>query len=197
MKKYLLILTLVLSLSIQLFSQEGKIFIGGSFGFNDQTNSTSASGISVKGPTNYSFSILPSAGYYLDDKLAVGSSIGLTISGTHENDATNTTLSATTFSIAPFIWYHLLEINNLSIIGQASFGLSFGSSSTTTNGISTGPSISPGLSYKMSDKVSIQAFIGNFGYTYSSSSQSGVKTSNNNLNLSLSSGLSLGFIIFL
>ena len=203
MKKRYLLLVSALCLTFQAFGQSGKFFIGGDVGFSTTSYSNKGTGYPK---SQYDFSLQPSIGYYLSDKLAIGTGLGFSVYGNTYNTNPQVTDATTNFSITPFVRYALIEVNNFSFIGQGSLGVGFGGSGSSTGGTTTtGPStfnfnfgISPGFQYKLNDKISLETFFGDIGLKYNSTTpKTGSKTSNTNFNFSLGSGLSLGFIYFL
>lgn len=73
------------------------------FGFNNVTTTVKAGGESADGPKVSTFSITPSVGYFVIDKLAVGIDLGLT-SATTKYEGTKTT--TTSFSVMPTATYY-------------------------------------------------------------------------------------------
>jgi len=73
------------------------------FGFNNVTTTVKAGGESADGPKVSTFSITPSVGYFVIDKLAVGIDLGLT-SATTKYEGTKAT--TTSFSVMPTATYY-------------------------------------------------------------------------------------------
>jgi len=73
------------------------------FGFNNVTTTVKAGGQSADGPKVSTFSITPSVGYFVIDKLAVGIDLGLT-SATTKYEGTKAT--TTSFSVMPTATYY-------------------------------------------------------------------------------------------
>lgn len=79
-------------------------------GFNNVTTTIKADGNSVDGPKVNTFSITPSAGYFVIDKLAVGIDLGF-VSATTKYDGTKTTM--TSFSAMPTATYYFANDSKL------------------------------------------------------------------------------------
>jgi len=197
MNKKLILVFIVSCISIQLFAQNERLFVGGNFEYNSQSiGNTSPS--QNAGLTTINYSISPSVGYYLNKKVAIGFSVGyadLTYSAA--NGSSN---SSTTFSIGGFVRYHFININNFSFIVMGTIQYDNYNSNTgnsylpTTSGSGNGYTIGmcPGLAYKATNKITLQAFFGDLDYSYNTI----VKTKTFNL-LLVDNSLNLGFIVFL
>ena len=203
MKKAFMTLAAVAAFSFA----NAQFFVGGSLGFTSGSGSSSVtvtetSGsntetttIEEKNPSYSEFSFSPKAGYYLNDKLAVGITLGFsTYSETeydynYSNNLQQTEMSLkyteNMFGVAPFVRYHFAEWNNFSLFGELSMGLAFGSSkeietSPNKEEEMKGPSlfgfgvtIMPGISYKINDHIQLEATLDVFGlnYTYEKSTR--------------------------
>ncbi|WP_294303554.1 OmpW family outer membrane protein [uncultured Chryseobacterium sp.] len=73
------------------------------FGFNSVTTKIKAEGQSADGPKVSTFSLTPSVGYFVIDKLAVGIDLGLTSTTTKYTGTKDTT---TSFSVMPTATYY-------------------------------------------------------------------------------------------
>ena len=200
MKKIYLLSLVFLGFTFQAYSQEGKIFMGGDVGFSV----TSFSNQSSSSPSSeYNLDILPTIGYFVSDKLAIGTGLGFSVYGDNYNSNPQVTTATTNFSLSPFVRYSLMEVNNFSLIGQGIVSFGFGGSGSSSGGTTTtGPTtlnfsigIGPGFQYKVSDKILLESFFGNIGFYYDSTTpKNGTKSSSTKFDFSLSSGLGLGFI---
>ena len=84
---------------------KGDLVVSGNtgFGFNNVTTTVKVAGQSADGPKVSTFSITPSVGYFVIDKLAVGIDLGLT-SATTKYEGTKAT--TTSFSVMPTATYY-------------------------------------------------------------------------------------------
>lgn len=195
----------VIATALIAVSASAQMFVGGSLNFGTTSSSSKAGGTSVDGTSSYNFGLSPMIGYYLNDDMAIGAEIGFGVQGTNDNQNPESKTSSTDFSIAPFFRYHMIELGDISVFGQAQVSLGFGSSKNTNNGVSIeGPStttfaigVLPGVSYKLTDNVDLEATIGYLGFSNTSSkpaTSGGTEYSNSSFGLSLRSGLNLGFV---
>jgi outer membrane protein len=211
MKKILFSLCLALSI---VSSVSAQFFIGGSLGLTTQSGKTTRGSTSTDDDSYARFNFSPKAGFYLNDRFAIGLSLNYsTYSRTTPKEGTTPeeVYSESEIGFAPFVRYHFVEMGALSLFGEGSLALSFGSSSdkngtVTTDGPKTttfGINIGPGVSYKLSDHVAVEAMIGNISFINTSSKRDiptgtgtteEMKNSQNYFDFGISSGLSLGFI---
>lgn len=204
MKKIILICFIAISV---LFSSNAQLFVGGSLNFNVQSGSTESNGISVDDNTYTNFGIKPKVGFFINDDLAIGSSIGFSYRSTtvpQNGNNSEVVNSSSIFEIAPFVRYYVMETGSLSVFGEAELGLGFGGSKTKSGGTTVdGPSIFeigvsliPGVSYKITDNIDIEAYLGGIAFSNSSSNNddTDVKTSSTNFGINLSSNIGLGFV---
>lgn len=198
-------------------SMSAQIFVGGSIGFGTDGGSASGGSVSVNKAGEYSFNFNPYGGFYLNDVMAVGASIGFATNGYSAKQgellygspvAAETSWSSNMFRIAPFVRYHLLEISNVTVLGEGYIGLGFGGSSSTTAGVTNdGPSlfefsmgVRPGISYDFSESVAIEAFLGGLSFanltktTAANNNNPEQKDSDTSFDFSLTSHLSIGFV---
>ena len=208
MKKLILSVTVIALLAGKASAQ---YFVEGAFNFITNSTSYKSGSASTDGPSSYRFGIRPSVGYELDDKLSVGAAIGLNLYGSKTPSSTGlitSESSRTTFEIAPFVRYNLLEMSNVKVFGQASVGLEFGGGKNTMSGGGSVPSttnktsvfnfnmgINPGVSYKFSDNIAIEAFLGGlYLKNEKESDDNNNSQSDFSFGLNLYTSLGLGFI---
>jgi hypothetical protein len=148
---------------------KGDFVVTGAFGVKSS---------SVGGTSSTSFKILPSLGYFVSDKIAIGGTLGYVQNGSGSgivNTATND------FIVGLFGRYYMKPKSQFTFFGQGL--LSFVSSSPQTgNGSSTtfGLGFSPGLNYFVSNRFSLEATFGEIGFK--STSVSGGGSSNTGFN---------------
>jgi outer membrane protein len=174
MKNILVILTLILS-SLPANAQPagGKIFLGGNLGFSYTSQKTVYDGNSNVTLKRISYSVLPVAGYFLSDKIAVGAQLGISGSSekplSYENGQVNTT---TMFYIGPLFRYYLISGTG-GIFAEATINFGTGSDKRTYDNdilntkdklTSLSAGIAPGLYYYITPAISLEAKIGWLGY---------------------------------
>ncbi|WP_294198883.1 OmpW family outer membrane protein [uncultured Chryseobacterium sp.] len=139
------------------------------FGFNNVTTKVKAEGQSADGPKVSTFSLTPSVGYFVIDKLAVGIDLGLTSATTKYEGTKSTT---TSFSVMPTATYYFSNDSKFvpflgAGIGYASIknkgevnfmGLS-SSDETTTDGLAW--RVKGGVTYMATQSLGI-----NLGVSY-------------------------------
>jgi len=150
---------------------KGTFMVGGSFSatFNAEKTKTGST-TTTTGHTN-SVSMIPQAGYFLMDNLALGAGVDMYSSKTKSADGTYTSTSNSA-SLAPFARYYYQKF-----YGQASFligsgkdkTISGGTTSTSTYGL-TGWSVAVGYAYLLNQHVAVepQFGYGSSGQRYSS-----------------------------
>ena len=94
-------------------------------GFNNTTATVKVGGNSVDGPKENSFSIVPSVGYFVIDKLAVGIDLGYVNTTTKFQGAKNT---SSTFSVMPTATYYFT--NSSEFVPFLGAGIGYASNKT-------------------------------------------------------------------
>jgi len=173
MKSYhVIILSLFSFLCINL---DAQYFVGGNFSLST-INSKTDNGVTTNKSTDYTFSLYPSVGKFLSEKVALGLSLNISFSGGTSGPNPETKFKSSTIGASPFIRYYAIRWNKFSVFGQGNLGFAFSNSSETTDGTkSDGPkdsryyfSVYPGLSYDIGEKLQLQTSINilSFGYSY-------------------------------
>lgn len=165
MKKLLLSLVAVsaLAFSTQAQTEKGKIMLGGNLAFDSYKSDADGS------KANTSFSVVPSAGYFVDDNLAIGTGVGYSYSkniGTVENQA---------FVVSPFGRYYANLSDSFKFFGQLAVPMEFGNSKDVNAsgdvgakiGSSTkiGVALSPGFAFFPTSKIGIEFALNGLSYT--------------------------------
>lgn len=135
----------------------GNGYVGGSFGFmHEQTKA---------GSTN-SFNILPEIGYNLNNRWAVGTTIGYDY--THYNGA-DTDLHL--FEFSPYARYTFFRTGNnlvqLFVDGGAGIGLGsydYGKGHDSHTAVTWNIGVRPGVAFNFTDRFSVVAHVGFLGY---------------------------------
>lgn len=199
MKKYILVFASIIFLSSTAFCQGGKIFIGGVINFGTTSDDEG------DGHSGYSFGLSPKAGFYINEKTAIGTSIGLTINGNTTHSDPELKNGSTGFSITPFIRHHFIQAEKFSFMGEAFVGIGTEKTYTEVDGNKEdGPSslslsigARPGFSYQATEKITLEAFFGGISFDHDSRDNNNDKTASSRFNIQLNTNLSLGFIYFI
>jgi hypothetical protein len=148
----------------------GKLFVGGSVDFYHRLDKYKNSGGSSVDNINYTeISLWPTAGYFLNEKMAVGASLGFDVI-INKNPSAYTDKEVTTeVGITPFFRYYLIsgtgglfaEALVYAGIGSTKDTYNNGSPSETDNLFAFSIGISPGAYYYITPKI---ALVGKFGW---------------------------------
>ncbi len=186
---------------------KGTTYLSGSVGYSQvETNNGN-----IK---TENFNVLPTVGYFVNTNLAVGLGIGYqTEKNTVTTTATlpNTTIvndkivKTPAFVVAPFVRKYWTLSDKLYFFGQLAVPMQFGKTETENNTVTTsgntvvtnststeakytkiGVTVKPGLDYFLNKNWSIEATIGEFGYS-NYKPKDGDATNNYNFGLNLSS----------
>ncbi|WFB68721.1 outer membrane beta-barrel protein [Chryseobacterium sp. WX] len=186
---------------------KGTTYLSGSVGYSQvETNNGNLK--------TENFNVLPTVGYFVNTNLAIGLGVGYQTEKTTATTTTTmgnaTTVSENVikqpaFVVAPFVRKYWTLSDKLYIFGQLAVPMQFGKtetekSSVTTAGNTTisnstsnedkytqiGVTVKPGLDYFLNKNWSIEATIGEFGYS-NYKPKDGDATNNYNFGLNLSS----------
>jgi hypothetical protein len=209
MKKLLLVAALfVIQLQVSAQDLAGKYQVGGGFsvGFSEGNQESNSSSTAYNNQDNtWSFSIRPSVGYFINEKIALGGSFRYRYSNTKfEGNSSRAgdfdgRRSANSIGIGAFLRYHIPVSNQFLFFLQsdASFD-KFGEKSEDIEGemflardnFNARVGATPGVLFFLSDKVAIETSFGFFGYNYRLWE---IPQNGNNDNYSKSSNNSFGF----
>jgi len=171
---------------------KGTAYLSGTVGYSSLENNNNDNKVD-------DFSIVPTVGYFVAPNLAVGAGLGyksVADKTTFKNGYEKTTVSA--FVVEPFVRKYWTLGDKLYIFGQLSVPMEFGTAKDeeTNNNISTsqkvdytafGVAVRPGLDYFLNKNWTIEATIGEFGYSTAKLDVEGSKNVNNfNFGLNLS-----------
>lgn len=170
MKKVVLItffVTAVMTASFAQFSQ-GTFLVGGTtgLGVNFLTAKSKAGGTTSTDGKSTSFSLEPTAGYFVIDNLALGAGIGLSTSS-FKPDGGGTKSTSSAILLSPFARYYF---DKFYAQGTFQFGSSKdkytngGTSITDKNGLS-GWSIAGGYALLLNESVALEPQIGYGSFT--------------------------------
>ncbi|WP_326983756.1 outer membrane beta-barrel protein [Chryseobacterium sp. MYb264] len=168
-----------------------KVLLAGAIALFGLSNAQIAKGTTyLSGTVNFSsnednntdrkidkLTLVPTVGYFVGTNLAVGVGVGYTQSTNKvENDVTNTKFTKSAFVVEPFVRKYWTLGEKLYIFGQLSVPMEFGSdkNEATVANVSTsskdkfnsfGVAVKPGLDYFLNKNWTIEATIGEFGYS--------------------------------
>jgi hypothetical protein len=171
MKTVIAMLIVMLPLSVLAQFRRGQIFVGGFLSGSSETYNS----MSSKEVTNQ-LNVYPSAGYFLNSKILVGSSLGYYTSRRliHSNGVTQTAGRSNSFYLAPFVRNYFVISESFSIAFQGQLTLMRGTIESQIGSIyssrlptySVSADISPIFIFFPSPKWGIEAGIGSVSYTY-------------------------------
>ncbi len=174
--KNVFIILFLIFISNSVFSQKVKSVskpTSSSYGFSKGdfiiTGAFGVKSTSVGGTSSTSFKILPSLGYFVSEKIAIGGTLGY-----QQNGAGNGNAATNDFIVGLFGRYYMKPKSQFTFFGQGL--LSFVSSSPQGGGGSSttfGLGFSPGLNYFVSNRFSLEATFGEIGFKSTSSSGGG------------------------
>ena len=169
MKKLLFTL---LSIPIAM-ALNAQLYIGGTVDFSATGEDQTIENTTTKNYRNTNFSILPEAGYYLSEDLAIGGKIGLSMQRYNQDPGGDDDIrSLVKFHIAPYVRKYFSLGEQLYAFGQGGISLSTGKrkytvADETYDGESVTDfslTIKPGLEYKLTKQFSAQVYVGAIGY---------------------------------
>lgn len=137
--------------------REGDKFASGSIGYSTVS---SISNLKTK-----SFNVTPRVGYFINDFVALGVSLGYSFEKAENEDTHNVTMRNESMTGGVFGRYYLLPGNDFSFFGE--LGVGFGTiknkiNNRRFNGVNA--SFTPGLSYFVSEHFALEASFGLINY---------------------------------
>lgn len=182
---------------------KGTTYLSGSVGYSqEETNNGN--------DKKENFNVLPTVGYFVNTNLAIGLGVGYqteknTLTSTVGNTVSESVTKQPAFVVAPFVRKYWTLSDKLYFFGQLAVPMQFGKTETETNSVTTvgntvvtnststeakytkiGVTVKPGLDYFLNKNWSIEATIGEFGYS-NYKPKDGDATNNYNFGLNLSS----------
>ncbi|MDR6370296.1 outer membrane protein [Chryseobacterium bernardetii] len=182
---------------------KGTTYLSGSVGYS-QVESNNGN------DKKENFNVLPTVGYFVNTNLAIGLGVGYqteknTLTTTLGNTVGESITKQPAFVVAPFVRKYWTLSDKLYFFGQLAVPMQFGKTETETNSQTTvgnstvytststeakytkiGVTVKPGLDYFLNKNWSIEATIGEFGYS-NYKPKDGDATNNYNFGLNLSS----------
>ncbi|MGI9579684.1 MULTISPECIES: outer membrane beta-barrel protein [Chryseobacterium] len=182
---------------------KGTTYLSGSVGYSqEETNNGN--------DKKENFNVLPTVGYFVNTNLAIGLGVGYqteknTLTSTVGNTVSESVTKQPAFVVAPFVRKYWTLSDKLYFFGQLAVPMQFGKTENETNSVTTvgntvvtsststeakytkiGVTVKPGLDYFLNKNWSIEATIGEFGYS-NYKPKDGDATNNYNFGLNLSS----------
>ncbi|MCD9615518.1 outer membrane beta-barrel protein [Chryseobacterium gleum] len=182
---------------------KGTTYLSGSVGYSqEETNNGN--------DKKENFNVLPTVGYFVNTNLAIGLGVGYqteknTLTRTMGNTVSESVTKQPAFVVAPFVRKYWTLSDKLYFFGQLAVPMQFGKTENETNSVTTvgntvvtsststeakytkiGVTVKPGLDYFLNKNWSIEATIGEFGYS-NYKPKDGDATNNYNFGLNLSS----------
>ena len=171
-----------------VLTSNAQFFVAGSVGMDFTSGKYKSGNVTTDRPSTFTFEVWPAARYFLSDRFAIGLETGIERSVTDQKNNSKSKTIETTWGIAAFGIYKLIEVNNLGLLLKGS--LEFQSSkdkyktgSTSSDGDPTkmiGVFVLPVLSYSLTDRISVEAYsdflqlgFGNYSYKSGSTKTTG------------------------
>jgi hypothetical protein len=170
--KRVLIITIIGLGGYALIAQPaaGKLFIGGDLNVYTSVYKSKNGGTTENNGTTTYLSILPMAGYFLSEKIAVGARIGIDASFYKNEGASPDKSTGVTFVINPFARYYLISGTG-GLFAEASVSTGIGSTknryannTTTQDEFNFSMGIAPGVYYYITPRLALEGKFGWFGF---------------------------------
>lgn len=177
--KKTLITAATLLFAVCTFSQplQGKFFISGNLSLYMMKNKSRIDGTIHENITSTAMTLLPGAGYFIGDRIAVGTYLGVSGSIAKDPDpgiADPSRYSDLQFVVSPFFRYYLFS-GRLGMFAEATVDGGFGKIVVEYQGgsyeypqMSLSAGISPVVYYYASERIALEGRIGWIGYEHES-----------------------------
>lgn len=163
-------LLLVLAIAAMATTTNAQLWFGGSISFTHSGGVEKSKNSDVDKPSTNAFTLAPTVGFDLNDKLAVGGKLTLGTASTKSKDTdfegkeTETKTSLTTVGVTPFARYKFVEFNKFGLVAEAGLPISSKSSKYSVGGKSTkgdpttsiGLYVTPLLTYSLNDNIQLE-----------------------------------------
>ena len=167
-------------------TMNAQVYVGGSLGFETT---------SQDGNSNSSLTLMPEAGYALDDNLAVGIAFGYNetskdVEEGEEGHKVTVSQKNKKFVINPYLRYTFLKLDKVNVFVDGGLEYVHSDKAGAKNN-SFGIGVRPGVAVNLNDKLSFVTHFGWLGYKNSKDDHEGAKAANT-FGLNLSSKVSFG-----
>jgi hypothetical protein len=167
-------------------TMNAQVYLGGSLGLQGGTttkdyvlgNATVSQDVKT-----FTFEILPEIGYKINDKMAIGTVIGIDFNKqTTPHETYDDVVKGFYFNFKPYFRYTFVQWDKVSLFADAQVGMRFGKDTheSSASGVTVSYdekytqfsfAIVPGIAYQASEKVSVVAKLGNgLGYWHEKTS---------------------------
>jgi outer membrane protein len=172
MKKAILsVIVLMAMVTLQAQPEAGKIFIGGDVGINVVSQKFKDDGTITNEESYTTLTLLPKAGYFLSERLAVGIQTGISSSISRYPDDDPDKRSTTLFVFKPFGRYYFTTGTG-GVFAESSLGIGagksrvfYGTGTVETNETSLSIDLSPGIYYYVTPSIALEAKFGVIGFS--------------------------------
>lgn len=193
MKKiYVTMFMAALCSSASLFAQDApakKYFLGGSVGFNSQTQKNGVGTDGAGQPifmtgksTNSTFSVTPEFGFFIRENTALGIKLGFT------HTSGDNYYTSNSFSASPFVRFIIpLWKSRFSVYNDLGISAAYGKNTESMGGsvilgdaktLNLGAFYEPGLQFRLKNNINLMATLGNlFAYSYFQKKVTGIGNS--------------------
>ena len=185
---------MLLSVAVTAQTSKGSWLVGGGAGLNFNNQSADVNGRNIDLNKETTLSLLPGAGYFVSDGLAIGASLDYTTAWFKTADDV-VEVTSTRLGFVPFVKYY----HPSGVFGQASAGLGTINTNSESNGISLENSsnffswgLSLGYAIFLNDHVSLEPAV-----NYASVASSLDDPANDVTQISRDLQITVGFNIFL
>jgi outer membrane protein len=174
MKKIIFSSLLLLALAVVINAQPaaGDFFVGGNVGLYGSTDKTKSGGTTHKDQTTFHITVLPVAGFFVSDKLAVGGRLGVSSYVYKYPDQTHNKTTSMSFHIQPFARYYLISgQGGIFVEGLVGFSAGTrkefytGSGNIETRTVNIEAGFRPGIYYYITPKVALEGMFGWAGFS--------------------------------
>ncbi len=200
--KHVITLSVFVFMALAMNAQPAakNFFVGGVFDFHATTDKAKAGSTTHVDQKTTRFTIVPLAGYFLSDKLAVGSGLGFDAVMNKYPGGNPEKSTSSQVIINPFARYYLISGTG-GIFAEASAGIGIGKNkyvytdhTDESDLMSFSIGISPGVYYYITPKLALEAKFGWLGFDSFSTKVGDSKTINSGFEFNLApSSLSFGF----
>ncbi|QNK61804.1 PorT family protein [Pedobacter sp. PAMC26386] len=179
MKKLLTLAMLCASaIAVNAQTEKGKVILGGTIGYSESKNENL-----LYNSTQTNLDLLPTAGYFVRDNLALGLGAGYSRYSLEqksaESDFYNVKTTTDYFMVSPFVRHYVNISEKFKFFSQLSVPMKWGNSKVVpkegvaddtntfkSKNTSIGVSIEPGLAYFPTKKIGIQLSVNGLSYVW-------------------------------